>query len=225
MCTEKIFQRQITKIGLSEAMMAVGRLALADLRLSFCQGTSTDGKSHSCTDSFTHKELRDLFTFDPYTACGTHDLLQCPCETHKRRESETDGDISTILEGGIYEGVETAERGNSRVHKFVDIDSSDSDADVGFVSATQVKPDKYEKAVGPLRASPTALVNRRSMSSTRKEGKKLSLRSGNGLTSTVFAPLPPMKSKMKFWAKCFTFQKHKIKIRGHNPTSRLLQLK
>ncbi|KAG8822142.1 helicase, partial [Serendipita sp. 401] len=57
---EKIFQRQITKIGLSDAMM----------------GTSTSS-SKSKTDSFTSKELRDLFSIHPHAICHTHELLAC----------------------------------------------------------------------------------------------------------------------------------------------------
>ena len=107
-----------------------------------------EGKSKSCTDSFTHKELRDLFTFDPDTACATHDLLQCPCETRKERSSEAEGSSGTAEEDEGDQGAETAQSKNGRVHKFVDMDSSDSEPDMGFVSATQVRPDKYEKAVG-----------------------------------------------------------------------------
>lgn len=112
-----------------------------------------EGKSKS--DSFTHKELRDLFTFDANTACGTHDLLQCPCETHRRRESEADEGNGTPEETGEDVGPETAQSENRR-RFVVDVDSSDSEPDMGFVSATQVRPDKYEKAVSPaLLSSPS----------------------------------------------------------------------
>lgn len=55
---EKIFQRQITKMGLADSVI--------------------DGKK-STTSSFTKEELRDLFTLDQRRSCQTHDLLGCEC--------------------------------------------------------------------------------------------------------------------------------------------------
>ncbi|KIJ67587.1 hypothetical protein HYDPIDRAFT_127687 [Hydnomerulius pinastri MD-312] len=57
---EKIFQRQVTKIGLSNSLMG-------------------NGSSGSKADSFTRKDLRDIFRIQPDTACNTHDLLECGC--------------------------------------------------------------------------------------------------------------------------------------------------
>jgi hypothetical protein len=204
--------------------MAVGRLLLADFWLIRCQGTSAGGKSKSSTDSFTHKELRDLFSFDPNTACGTHDLLQCPCETHKQRPPDVDEGNSTVDEYAEDEEAQTAQGENGQVHKFIDMDSSDSEPDMGFVFATQVKPDKYEKAVSPrsLLQFPNYHL---AMPSTRNEGTKPLPPSGNGLILTVSALLPLMKSKTKFWAKSFTSQRRKVKVKHYNSTSTLLQLK
>lgn len=55
---EKIFQRQITKMGLADSVI--------------------DGKK-STTSSFSRDELRDLFTLDQRRSCQTHDLLGCDC--------------------------------------------------------------------------------------------------------------------------------------------------
>jgi DNA repair and recombination protein RAD54B len=126
------------------------------------QGASAEGKSKS--DSFTHKELRDLFTFDPNTVCGTHDLLQCPCETHKRRGFEADEGSGTTEETGEDVGPEAAQSENRR--RFVDVDSSDSEPDMGFVSATQRRPDQYEKTVRPALSSSIPLINPPVMAST-----------------------------------------------------------
>ncbi|KAI6044689.1 P-loop containing nucleoside triphosphate hydrolase protein [Pisolithus marmoratus] len=57
---EKIYQRQVTKIGLSDSLMGTG-------------------SSGSKADSFTRKELRDIFRVHPATACHTHALLGCGC--------------------------------------------------------------------------------------------------------------------------------------------------
>ncbi|TRM69761.1 SNF2 family N-terminal domain-containing protein [Schizophyllum amplum] len=58
---EKIYQRQVTKLGLSSSLMG-----------------SESSKDKS--DSFTRKDLRDLFRVYADTGCNTHDLLECPCE-------------------------------------------------------------------------------------------------------------------------------------------------
>lgn len=55
---EKIYQRQITKMGLSESIM--------------------DGKKNEA--SFSTTELRDLFTLQVEAGCQTHDLLGCDCK-------------------------------------------------------------------------------------------------------------------------------------------------
>ncbi|KAF9154732.1 helicase [Linnemannia schmuckeri] len=58
---EKMYQRQMTKIGLSDALM--------------------DGKAAERLDKFSRDELRDLFTFHEDEACLTHSLLSCNCAT------------------------------------------------------------------------------------------------------------------------------------------------
>uniref|UniRef100_A0A8C1ZGE8 RAD54 homolog B n=1 Tax=Cyprinus carpio TaxID=7962 RepID=A0A8C1ZGE8_CYPCA len=56
---EKIYQRQVSKQGLS--------------------GTVVDLSKKAEHISFSAEELRDLFSFDPNTTCLTHDLLDCQC--------------------------------------------------------------------------------------------------------------------------------------------------
>jgi DNA repair and recombination protein RAD54B len=55
---EKIFQRQVTKQGLADAVV--------------------DKKASA--SSFSHEELRDLFSLDEKDHCQTHDLIGCTCE-------------------------------------------------------------------------------------------------------------------------------------------------
>lgn len=57
---EKIFQRQATKLSLSDSVV--------DGKVSF--------------SSFTYEELRDLFRLDESNECQTHDLLGCLCNGH-----------------------------------------------------------------------------------------------------------------------------------------------
>ena len=57
---EKIWQRQVTKLGLASNIM--------------------DQKGGSC--QFSREELRDLFRLDEGDSCQTHDLIGCSCEGH-----------------------------------------------------------------------------------------------------------------------------------------------
>ncbi|KAF8972939.1 P-loop containing nucleoside triphosphate hydrolase protein [Flammula alnicola] len=65
---EKIYQRQVTKLALSDC---------------------------SCIDSFTRKDLRDIFRIHPDTACNTHDLLECTCDG----DSVVDDTTSVMIDG------------------------------------------------------------------------------------------------------------------------------
>ncbi|KAG0211347.1 helicase [Mortierella sp. GBA30] len=56
---EKMYQRQLTKVGLSDALM--------------------DGKTTEKLNKFSLAELRDLFTFHEDEGCLTHSLLSCDC--------------------------------------------------------------------------------------------------------------------------------------------------
>ncbi|KAG0371650.1 DNA repair and recombination protein rad54b [Mortierella sp. AD032] len=58
---EKMYQRQMTKVGLSDALM--------------------DGKTAERLDKFSKDELKDLFTFHEDESCLTHSLLSCHCVT------------------------------------------------------------------------------------------------------------------------------------------------
>ncbi|KAK7035233.1 helicase [Paramarasmius palmivorus] len=91
---EKIFQRQIIKLGLSNALM----------------GSDT---ASSKGDSFTKKDLRDIFRVDPNTCCNTHDLIDCTCQ----------GDGPDGLD--VWTASSSFEEGDEKK---------------GFVCASQVKP-------------------------------------------------------------------------------------
>ncbi|GLB37249.1 putative SNF2 family N-terminal domain containing protein [Lyophyllum shimeji] len=96
---EKIYQRQVTKLGLSSSLIG-------------------SGSASSKSDSFTRKDLRDIFRIDPDTPCNTHDLLECPCET-----------ASAVFP----DDVPTA------------VDEDDSEPEQGFVKACDVKAEVIEK--------------------------------------------------------------------------------
>jgi len=58
---EKIYQRQVTKLALSDSLIGSGTM-------------------NSKSDSFTRKDLRDIFRIHMDTGCNTHDLLECECD-------------------------------------------------------------------------------------------------------------------------------------------------
>eukprot|EP01117_Protostelium_nocturnum_P012146 TRINITY_DN4455_c0_g2_i2.p1 TRINITY_DN4455_c0_g2~~TRINITY_DN4455_c0_g2_i2.p1 ORF type:complete len:842 (-),score=232.18 TRINITY_DN4455_c0_g2_i2:126-2303(-) len=76
---EKIFQRQITKQGLSNSVV--------------------DGKANEKKAHFTKEELRDLFSYNSDTICDTHDLLQCKkCGIHIEKKRKKNEESSKALE-------------------------------------------------------------------------------------------------------------------------------
>lgn len=62
---EKIYQRQLTKIGLSDSLMNY-------------EGANEHSDAAS-SDTFSQDELKDVFSYHPNTPCLTHDLLGCTC--------------------------------------------------------------------------------------------------------------------------------------------------
>ncbi|KAI0036857.1 P-loop containing nucleoside triphosphate hydrolase protein [Vararia minispora EC-137] len=93
---EKIYQRQVTKLGLSD-------------------------------NTFSPKELRDIFTVHPNTLCHTHELLDCHCDYP-----------AGTGEDGSLEGEESS--------------SSDEEGyrPVQFMAASQVNTKKADRKVGTL---------------------------------------------------------------------------
>ncbi|KAF9467257.1 SNF2 family N-terminal domain-containing protein [Collybia nuda] len=98
--TEKIYQRQVTKLGLSNSLMG---------------SDPTSSKS----DSFSRKDLRDIFRIHLDSPCNTHDLLECPCE----------GTRATIIDDA------TLDASNDEC----------SDQEQGFVKAIDLKPEQIDK--------------------------------------------------------------------------------
>ncbi len=72
--------------------------------------------------SLVYAQLRDIFRIHPDTACNTHDLLECPCDdAHSRALLEDEEDT--------------------------DPTNNDMVGDpVGFIAASQVKPEQVNKA-------------------------------------------------------------------------------
>ncbi|OAJ40585.1 hypothetical protein BDEG_24302 [Batrachochytrium dendrobatidis JEL423] len=55
---ERIYQRQLTKVALSDSVI---------------------DNVQSTKNSFSQDELRDIFSLDTNTDCGTHEMLGCSC--------------------------------------------------------------------------------------------------------------------------------------------------
>ncbi|EUC37706.1 hypothetical protein COCCADRAFT_84792 [Bipolaris zeicola 26-R-13] len=79
---EKIYQRQVMKMGLANAVV--------------------DNKASA--SSFSQEELRDLFRLDEREGCQTHDLLGCTCDCRGKLEGTPDPE-----NGESEEGVEEEE--------------------------------------------------------------------------------------------------------------------
>ncbi|KXN90194.1 DNA repair and recombination protein RAD54B [Leucoagaricus sp. SymC.cos] len=103
---EKIYQRQVTKLALSDSLI----------------GSATTA---SKSDTFTRKDLRDIFRVHTDTPSNTHDLLDCPCDEGRSSSVTDDGDLLNSEE---------------RTTMIESSDGSDDDDAVerGFVNATQV---------------------------------------------------------------------------------------
>ncbi|KAI5475533.1 DNA repair and recombination protein RAD54B [Pseudohyphozyma bogoriensis] len=81
---EKIFQRQVTKMGLSRSVMK----------------TADTGKSGKGEDAFTNDDLRNIFRVHTGVTSQTHDLLECRCHLGEEpvddaSESEDEVDLPT----------------------------------------------------------------------------------------------------------------------------------
>jgi DNA repair and recombination protein RAD54B len=78
---EKMFQRQVMKMGLANAVV--------------------DNKASA--SSFSKEELRDLFRLDEREGCQTHELLGCSCEGMGVCEVEVPVDEEVLGEGKLEE--------------------------------------------------------------------------------------------------------------------------
>ncbi|KAH9869923.1 hypothetical protein J1614_006844 [Plenodomus biglobosus] len=74
---EKIYQRQVSKMGLAGAVV--------------------DNKASA--SSFSREELRDLFRLDERIGCQTHDLLGCRCDCQGRAEERVEEEVGSDEDG------------------------------------------------------------------------------------------------------------------------------
>lgn len=92
---EKIYQRQITKIGLSDSLMS--------------NESAKDHDVASSSDTFSQEELRDVFSYHPNTICLTHDLLGCSCGGNGK-EAQTLAEKPSKLQESTFPGFVSASK-------------------------------------------------------------------------------------------------------------------
>ncbi|KAJ3186291.1 DNA repair and recombination protein rad54b [Gaertneriomyces sp. JEL0708] len=80
---ERIYQRQLTKVGLSDAVI---------------------DRKNTNINTFTVEELRNLFTIDDKTECLTHDLLKCGCQA---MAGMTENGVAMSQQEGDVAGLDT----------------------------------------------------------------------------------------------------------------------
>ncbi|KAF8745711.1 SNF2 family N-terminal domain, partial [Rhizoctonia solani] len=133
---EKIYQRQVTKLGLSNSLM------------SESSGKEANSSSKSSADSFTQRDLQDIFSIHPHTLCQTHELLQCHCSNsdHVVSSNANSDDESELVDPSEL-AKSVGKKSRKNVINDSDSDSSsESEVEMGFVPASQVKPSKMSKA-------------------------------------------------------------------------------
>lgn len=130
---EKIWQRQITKMGLADSVM--------DQKVS--------------ASSFSLEELRDLFTLDTTSLCQTHDLLGCSCggETDSASRAPT----TVKKDRSVIELVNDSSAGDDD-----DEDDDDDDLpELGtLIKASQVDMETQERRIKQRRMAGTSQSQR-----------------------------------------------------------------
>ncbi|KAJ6156103.1 DsDNA-dependent ATPase (Rad54b) [Penicillium chrysogenum] len=151
---EKIWQRQVTKLGLADSVMQ--------------EKSSSNGGAQ-----FSVAELRDLFRLDEDRACQTHELLGCRCGgrgVQAGSEASSGAATPATVDGGGGSDIEDLSDPPS------DLDDGDDDYDSDdslpkpctLVKASEVDMEKQEQSVrdGTSRAKMVG----KGMKATKKEG-------------------------------------------------------
>ncbi|KEP49875.1 putative RAD54-DNA-dependent ATPase of the Snf2p family protein [Rhizoctonia solani 123E] len=133
---EKIYQRQVTKLGLSNSL------------ISEASGKEAGSSTKSSADSFTQRDLQDIFSIHSHTLCQTHELLQCHCSNndHVVSSSANSDDESELLDPADLARSAGKKSKKNVINDSDSESSSESEVEMGFVSASQVKPGKINQA-------------------------------------------------------------------------------
>ncbi|KAF9890796.1 helicase [Aspergillus nanangensis] len=117
---EKIWQRQVTKLGLADSVM----------------------ENKNSTAQFSRDELRDLFRLDQESKCQTHELLGCECGGKGKLQS------STALSSS-ESALDVDENEPVYVHDSVDDDEEEEEfPDVAtLIKASEVDMEKQERLI------------------------------------------------------------------------------
>jgi hypothetical protein len=93
--------------------------------------------------------------------CQTHDLLQCRCSNndHAVSSSANSDDEAELLDPAEIARGAVARKAEKKIASDAGSDSeSESDVEMGFVPASQVKPNKISKAVRPFILSSSVIL-------------------------------------------------------------------
>ncbi|QRW24144.1 hypothetical protein RhiXN_10468 [Rhizoctonia solani] len=116
--------------------------------MSESSGKEANSSSKSSADSFTQRDLQDIFSIHPHTLCQTHELLQCHCSNsdHVVSSNANSDDESELVDPSEL-AKSVGKKSRKNVINDSDSDSSsESEVEMGFVPASQVKPSKMSKA-------------------------------------------------------------------------------
>ncbi|CEL61522.1 hypothetical protein RSOLAG1IB_10095 [Rhizoctonia solani AG-1 IB] len=116
--------------------------------MSESSGKEAGSSAKSSADSFSQRDLQDIFSIHSHTLCQTHELLQCHCsnDDHVVSSSANSDDESELVDPTEL-AKNAAKKSRKNVVNDSDSDSSsESELEMGFVPASQVKPNKVSKA-------------------------------------------------------------------------------
>ena len=182
---ERIWQRQVTKLGLADSVMEMG--------------AGGSGKSSSVAQ-FSREELRDLFRLDENPDLRTHALLDCKCGGHESPDGRalTDGkdeffDIDSLdnIPGAQTPIIEVSQTGSNTPVSVDDSDEDDLPIRHKLTKSSRLNIEEQERLISsgshPLQAN-----------STRKQKESAAQRASLMLYHHInVSKLPPPKDDNK----------------------------
>jgi DNA repair and recombination protein RAD54B len=145
---EKIWQRQVTKLGLADSVM--------------------QDKNNSVAQ-FSAAELKDLFRLDEESGCQTHDLLGCACGGTGLTPASGSSSGAATPATGDGDGSELSELSEPLSDE--DYDSDDLPDPMTLIKASKVDMEKQERAIRDRAWKGTAKGKKRTDKSRSQKDK------------------------------------------------------
>ena len=160
---EKIWQRQVTKLGLASSVM----------------------EQKGGTSSFTREELRDLFRLDDSLSCQTHDLIGCLCGgkgypdvstadltdtiTGPREENDEDfPDITSVIETSRINMVEQDAKIKPEPIQ-IDVDEEEDEEDESTKLPTPIKASQVNMVEQEVRIKQNTITSKKQGGSAKMQ--------------------------------------------------------